>query len=65
MTYLTRREAAAYLTDQGLPCSYRALCMHAINKTGPALYRFGRDVRYTKADLDKWVAATLVRESHE
>ena len=50
--YLSTREAAEYL---GL--SSRTLDRYRVSGEGPVFHRFGRRVRYTRADLDAWAKA--------
>jgi hypothetical protein len=58
--FMSRKEAALYLTKKGCPVSAGGLANMACNNNagrGPSLYRFKwRTVRYKKADLDKWAA---------
>jgi excisionase family DNA binding protein len=49
--YLTTQEAAAYLR-----LSPNTLAQWRCWDRGPAFVRFGRAVRYRKADLDAWAS---------
>lgn len=59
MKYLTRREAAAYLTGRGLPIKWATLQKLASVGGGPIYRRFGLHALYTEADLDAWAEAKL------
>lgn len=56
--WLSRKEAAAYLTRQGFRISSGTLANRAANNNagkGPPFDRTGwKTVRYAKADLDAW-----------
>ncbi len=56
--FLTRKQAAAYLTKIGCPISYATLANRAAHNNagkGPPFTRTGwRTVRYRKQDLDAW-----------
>lgn len=49
-TYLTPREAAAYLRT-----SPSTLAKRRLQGNGPCFVRLGRAVRYRQADLDDWM----------
>ena len=51
MTFLTPEAAAAFL---GL--SVRTLATYRSGAAGPAYYKFGGRVRYTREDLQQWAA---------
>ena len=56
--WLSRKEAAAYLSKQGYPISAGALANRAANNNkgkGPPFQRSGwKTVRYHRDDLDAW-----------
>lgn len=55
MKYLTRPEAAAYLTaERGLPISKTTLQKYATTGGGPPYQRFGNRAIYTPPALDAW-----------
>ena len=57
--YLSRKEAAAYLVERGLPYSPNTLQKKATTGGGPAYRVFGNKAVYTPSDLDAWVEAKL------
>jgi hypothetical protein len=58
--YLTRKEAAAYLTDElGLHTSWRTLQKMATVGGGPPYRVFGIRSIYTHEDLKVWAEAKL------
>ncbi len=57
--YLTRAEAAAYLTARGLPVSKCTLQKWATTGGGPVYRIFGIRALYVPADLDAWAEAKL------
>lgn len=57
--YLTRIEAAEYVSLHGLPCSPRTLTKMACVGGGPKYMRFGKNSIYTEADLDAWIAKKM------
>lgn len=58
--YLSRREAAHYLTvERGLKVSWTYLQKLATVGGGPRYRRFGRDTVYLPEDLDEWAEARL------
>jgi hypothetical protein len=63
--YYNRKEAARYLTDNGLPISVQTLANMASNNNkgkGPPFDRVAWGmVRYRREDLDKWSRARTVR----
>lgn len=63
--WLTRKEAARYLTSIGCPITYRSLEQMSRKNNlgkGPAFYRTGwHTVRYKKADLDAWAEKKMER----
>lgn len=61
--YLTRPEAAAYLTARGLPVSKCTLQKYATIGGGPLYRRFGTRALYTATDLDTWAESKL-RAAH-
>ncbi len=63
--WLTRKEAAEYLTSLGCPMAARTLENLACNNnagSGPSYRRTGwRTVRYYTPDLEKWAKARVIR----
>lgn len=63
--WMSRKEAANYLTRIGFPISARVLEKKAANNNagkGPPFDRLGwKRVRYAKADLDDWAKRETVR----
>jgi hypothetical protein len=59
--YLTRREAASYLSERGLPVSRNTLQKFATTGGGPEYWIFGNRALYTPANLDVWVETKLTR----
>jgi hypothetical protein len=57
--YMTRPEAAEYLTARGLIVSKTTLQKFATIGGGPIYRRFGIRTVYKPADLDAWAAAKL------
>lgn len=57
--YLTRPEAADYLTARGLIVSKTTLQKFATAGGGPLYRRFGNRTVYTVADLDAWADKKL------
>ena len=57
--YLTRPEAAAYLTARGMKISKNTLQKMATVGGGPLYRLFGNKVLYVPADLDTWADAKL------
>ena len=57
--YLSRREAAEYLTQRGLKFSSNTLMKIATTGGGPRYARWGNRAVYLQADLDSWVAGKL------
>lgn len=57
--YLTRAEAAEYITLQGAPISKNTLQKFATVGGGPVYRRFGNKSLYTVADLDAWLETKL------
>ena len=51
-TYMGTRDAAAFL---GL--SPRTLDRYRVSGDGPAFHKFGRRVRYLRADIEAWARA--------
>lgn len=58
-SYLTRLEAAQYLTRRGYPVAKATLQKYATIGGGPAYRRFGKRVLYLAADLDVWAKSKL------
>ena len=57
--YLTRPEAADYLTQRGFPVAKATLQKYATVGGGPLHRRFGARVLYHPDDLDAWADAKL------
>jgi hypothetical protein len=57
--YLTRAEAAAYLTERGLPISKNTLQKMACLGGGPPYQIFGNKALHRPAELEEWAAAKL------
>ena len=57
--YLTRREAAAFVREKGLPCALATLAKLATVGGGPNFRKFGRNVVYLPSDLDAWISNRL------
>lgn len=59
--WLTRKEAALYLTANGHPITHKTLANLAVQgseRKGPAFKKIcDKGVMYHKADLEKWAAA--------
>ncbi|MCL2473716.1 MAG: DNA-binding protein [Alphaproteobacteria bacterium] len=63
--YLTRREAANYITSKGLSISYRTLSKYATVGGSPVYHLFGKKrVVYTTESLDAWINARLSKPLH-
>jgi hypothetical protein len=55
--YMSRKEAAAYLTSRGYPITAKTLANRASMGNGPAFRRVRLTlVEYARADLDVWRA---------
>jgi hypothetical protein len=55
-----RRAAAKYLQDKwAMRCAEQTLAKLACVGGGPAFQRFGRDVVYDEAELDRWARSRL------
>jgi hypothetical protein len=59
--YLTRREAASYLCERGLPVSRNTLQKFATTGGGPEYCIFGNKALYTSKSLDAWAEGKLTR----
>jgi hypothetical protein len=57
--WLRRREAAAYLSEKGLPTSPLTLQKFACKGEGPEYVIFGNKALYTAAALDAWATARM------
>ncbi len=55
--YLTRRQAADYLTDYGIPCAAKTLAKYACQGGGPRYIKYGLRVLYRPEDLLAWALA--------
>lgn len=53
--FMTRAEAAAYITATYFKISKRTLSVWATEDRGPAYRRIAGQAHYTKADIDAWV----------
>jgi hypothetical protein len=60
MRFLSRDEAANYLTGRGLRVATKTLAKYAVAGGGPAYRTFGsRRAVYDPADLEAWIAEKL------
>ncbi len=63
--WLTRKEAATWLTKRGCPVTEGTLRKYASNDNaggGPPFFRTGwKAVRYTVSDLERWRREHMVR----
>jgi hypothetical protein len=57
--FLTRAEAADYLTERGLPITKATLQKVATTGGGPLYQIFGNRALYTEANLDGWADEKL------
>lgn len=57
--YLNRRDAAAYVRNQGFPCAPSTLAKLATIGGGPKFRKFSRNVVYSPIDLDDWILSRL------
>lgn len=57
--FLTRKEAAEYLTAQGLRIAVGSLQKYACIGGGPLYQRFGNKCVYMAENLDAWARAKL------
>ena len=57
--YLSRREAAQYVEEKGLPLSKNTLQKYATVGGGPKFFKFGRRAVYCREDLNKWISDKL------
>ena len=55
--FLTRHEAAQYLTGEGFPCASKTLAKLACQGGGPQFIKFGLRVLYRHEDLIGWAVA--------
>lgn len=58
-SFLTRPEAAEYLTARGFPVAKATLQKYATVGGGPVYRRFGNRVLYLANDLDAWAKSKL------
>ncbi len=58
-TYLSRREAAAYLAEHGYPATNGTLAKLACIGGGPTYRKFGSRSLYTPGDLLSWAESRL------
>jgi hypothetical protein len=59
MKYRNRKEATAYLRENGFNCGDFALAQMAVTGEGPQFRYWGSRVVYTEDDLDAWIEARL------
>lgn len=52
---LTRREAAAYITENHFKISARTLAIYASDEIGPPYRILGGAAHYSQAEIDAWV----------
>jgi hypothetical protein len=57
MKYLTRRQATAYLRENGVTVADSYLAQGARLGSGPQFRYLGKHPVYTEADLDVWIEA--------
>lgn len=57
--FLTRKDAARYLTEIGFPISPGTLANHAVDGTGPDFRIWGRVAQYRPDDLRNWALARV------
>lgn len=57
--YLTRQQAAAYLTALGLPITAKTLAKYATMGIGPAYHRWAGRVVYEPQALMEWAKTRL------
>jgi hypothetical protein len=57
--FLSREEAAQYLTERGLKTAKGTLQKWVTTGGGPAYRRFGKRTVYTTADIDAWAERKL------
>jgi hypothetical protein len=58
-TLMSRKEAARYLTDRGLPMAAQTLARKFCEGTGPLCTSLNRRAMYYRAHLDDWFAEQL------
>lgn len=59
--FLSRDEAADYLTNRGLRVAKQTLAKLAVTGTGPSYRTFGSRAVYDPTDLDTWIATRLTK----
>ena len=57
--YLTREEAAEYVSRTGVTISKNTLTKFATVGGGPVYRRFGKRALYTRDDLDAWITERM------
>ena len=57
--FLTRKEAADYLNDIGLPITFGTLQKFATVGGGPKYHIFGNRAVYAISDIDAWIERRL------
>lgn len=63
MKYLTKKQAAEYLTtDIGIPTTVKTLSMYITNGSGPKYHKFSNRVFYTIDAINDWIETKM---SHE
>ncbi len=58
-SYLSRKEAAQYVTDKGLPVSPNTFQKYATTGGGPEYEIFGNRAVYQPEKLDAWIGQKL------
>lgn len=61
-TFLSRREASAYIVEkygETFGVSQKTLAKLAVTGGGPAFHKWGRRVGYTAKALDEWAASRI------
>ena len=53
--FLTRKEAAQYITDRYFRVTARTLAVYATDLVGPPYRLLGGKARYSRAEIDAWV----------
>jgi len=62
--FLSREEAAQYLTERGLQTAKGTLQKWVTTGGGPAYRRFGKRAVYRIEDLDAWAESKLTAPRH-
>ena len=61
MIYFTKKKAAQYCKDMGIPMSEKTLSKHILSGKGPLFHKFNNRVLYTQKDLDDWISKRISR----